>query len=636
MCGIAGLAGVAGAGDDALARIRVMCSALEHRGPDDEGVAALGACVLGMRRLSIIDLACGQQPLASEDGSVSVVCNGEIYNHAELRRDLERRGHVFASRSDVAVIPHLYEEYGDEFVTHLRGMFALALWDGKRQRLVLARDRLGKKPLYYAEHGGRLVFASELKALLASGAVAPEVDWTAIGRYLVYNRVPSPSCAVRGVQKLAPAHYLVYDQGAVRTVRYWRPSFAHKWRATEREYLDEVERVLADAVRVRLMSDVPLGAFLSGGVDSGLVVALMAREMSAPVKTFSIGFADQQFSELPYARRVARHVGADHHEFVIEPDEPEILRSIVYHLDEPFADASAVPTHYVSRLARQHVAVALTGDGGDESFGGYEWYLAMKGALAYQRVPSLVRRALSRAAAGVPHSDSRARLPQAVRRAKNFTRRLGPSYSHPADLFVALSSPDVDGWRALLSDEGRRVMQPALDGSRRRELVNEYDGDSAVESIMYSQLLDMLPDLFFVKVDRMSMMNSLEARSPFADHLLVELAARIPFEFKVRGGTTKYLLKKVAERYLPRDVIHRQKMGFSIPVGRWMREGRYREFVHDVFASRSFRTRGLFDLDVVDGLLADHVAGRADHWPRLWNLLCLELWLQQYASAPRA
>jgi asparagine synthase (glutamine-hydrolysing) len=613
-----------------------MCDALRHRGPDDEGYHVAPGVGLGQRRLSIVDLATGHQPLANEDGTVWVTFNGEIYNFQELRRRLEGLGHRFVTHSDTEVIVHAYEQYGPDCVNHLRGMFAFALWDGGRQTLLLARDRVGKKPLFYATAGDEFVFASELQGLLRHPGIRREADPTALDEYLTYGYVPAPRSAFRGVFKLPPAHYLTVGRprsGAegieLRLQRYWQLDYGPKGHVRDEEAAEGLLEVLTEAVRLRLIADVPLGALLSGGIDSSLIVALMSRLSDRPIRTFSIGFEEQEFNELPHARRVARHYGTDHHEFIVRPDALEVLPALVRHYGEPFADSSALPSYYVARLTRQHVKVALNGDGGDEGFAGYERYLGSILADHYRKLPRLVRAGFVRpVAALIPETLSRrSRFQQAKRFLQAAELPLVPRYLRWVSHFGAearqrlytpefkqvLGGADAEAWLVGLFEDARRA------GLGRLDTLLDVDRQS------------YLPYDLLVKVDIATMANSLEARSPLLDHKVLEYAARLPDRMKLRGRSLKYLLKLVGRRLLPAENLRRRKMGFGVPIGAWMRAS-LGQFVDDVLLSPGARTRPYLRPEAVRQLVQSHRESKRDMSGPLWALLCLEMWHREFLS----
>lgn len=603
-----------------------MTQAIVHRGPDEGGQHVKGSIALGIRRLSIIDLATGQQPIHNEDRSKWLVFNGEIYNYQALREDLLARGHKLYTRSDTEAVVALYDEFGPDCLEHLRGMFAFAIWDERDRSLFLARDRVGKKPLLYSQQSnGDLVFGSEFRALLEHPDVSRDVDHNAIDSYLSYLCVPAPQTAFKAIRKLEPGHWLKWKDGKIETQRYWLPDFSKKIKISEQDALDETTRILRESTRLRMISEVPLGAFLSGGVDSSTVVALMAQESSTPVKTFSIGFEEQDFSELKHARRVAEHVGAEYHEFIVRPDALEVLPTLVEHYGEPFADWSAIPTYYVSRETRRHVTVALNGDGGDESFAGYERYMAMELAETYGRIPRPLRRALIEGPINLlPTSEVRKTLIRDVQRFfisanENVPDRYGRWMSTfkpavKAEIYTAEFAASING------DNAREVLGRWLKNS---------NGTGVLDKILLADLMTYLPNDLLVKVDIASMANSLEARSPFLDHHLIEFAASLPENLKMSRFRTKSLLKKVASRLVPREVIYRPKMGFGVPIAKWLR-GEMRPFVEEVLFSERARQRGIVRQDRVQGFVEQHVDGQADHSFQIWTLLMLELWFRRF------
>jgi asparagine synthase (glutamine-hydrolysing) len=630
MCGIAGLfcyapeAGPARRED--LAR---MVAPLRHRGPDDEGVHLNGPFGLGHARLSIIDVAGGHQPLFSEDRSAAVVCNGEIYNHRELRRQLEARGHHFATRSDSEVIVHLYEDLGPGCIEKLAGMFALAVTDVRRRRLVLARDRVGKKPLFLADDGRRLAFASELKSLLAAGLIEPEIDPEALDLYLAFGYVPAPWTIFKGARKLPAGHLAVCDARGLRIERYWDVEIREEAGASEERLVEELEERLAEAVRDRLESDVPLGAFLSGGLDSGTIVSLMSRELSAPVRTHTVGFSDRLTDEREDAAAVARALGTDHVATEVRPDLEDVLPRIAWHLDEPFADPSAVPTWYVSRETRRRVTVALSGDGGDELFAGYRDRYGLH--LLEERLRGFL-----------PAGVRSAALPPLARRWPRSPRL--PRPLRLAGLFANLA---VDADRSYFSDRclipGH--LQERLFGEGLRERWRRFDPFSALEPhlarapkgdplarALYLDFKTWLADDGLVKVDRMSMAHALEVRCPLLDHRVVEFAARVPSRLKMAGARTKVLLRRVARRLLPAEILSRPKRGFAPPVSRWLRED-LRTMAHDLLLGPGALGRDLFEPREIQRLLADHEARRLEAGWAIWTLLMLEVWGREVAGA---
>lgn len=632
MCGIAGAIWTNPAAEisaDVLAR---MTDVLAHRGPDDSGAytsalkthtaaGALPGVALGHRRLSIIDLAGGHQPLANEDESVWIVFNGEIYNHRELRRRLEGAGHTFCTHSDTEAIVHLYEDEGLDFVEHLEGMFALAIWDTRRRRLVIARDRLGKKPLYYRVEADRLLFASELKSLLEVPGLERSIDPRALDEYFTLQYVPHPRSILRGFNKLPPAHYAVFEDGSFRTERYWSPEFNLQIERPLDEAAAELRELLTSAVEKRLEADVPLGAFLSGGVDSSLIVGLMQQLSRERVRTFSIGFPVAAFDESHYAREVAARLGTDHHEFRVEPHAVEVLEKLVWHYDEPFADSSAIPTYYVSKLTREFVTVALTGDGGDELFAGYDRYRAVQLASYLDHLPAGIKSLLARPGRAGWGQDRPQR--SLVRRLGRFSEALsfGPQrrYLEWVSMFNEARRGELysDELIAELPDHDPFEF---LDAAFRQ--VNRRDPVTAASLV---DLVTYLPCDLLTKVDIASMANGLECRAPLLDHRLVEFAAALPVRYKLKRGRGKRILKLAFPELLPDSVTRRPKMGFGVPLAQWFR-GELRDYAHDVLLDPTARSRGYFRASAVERLLSEHAAGTFDHGYRLWGLLVFELW----------
>jgi asparagine synthase (glutamine-hydrolysing) len=630
MCGITG---VAGALRTDRATLRRMNDALRHRGPDGEGSFWSDDVGLAMRRLAIIDLQSGDQPIFNEDGTVCVIFNGEIYNFQDLRQALEACGHRFATRSDTEVVVHAYEEYGADCIRRLWGMFALAVWDSRNKRLLLARDRLGKKPLAYYQdpRTGGLAFASELHALLAHPSVPRDVDPRAIDDYLTYLYVPSPTTAFRHVNKLQPGHVLIWQDGRVTVEPYWDVRFGEKLRLSEEEAIERFGELLRDAVRRRLIADVPLGAFLSGGMDSSSVVAEMADLSSAPVKTFSIGFGERDFDELGYARQVAQRFGTEHHEMVVEPRALDILPTLVRHYGEPYGDSSAIPTYYVARLTRQHVTVALNGDGGDELLAGYERHWAARIAARYDTIPRFVRHGLIRPLIPlVPEPRQRRAF---LRRAKRFMTAAHlpvlDRYLH----WVGAYTPSQKA--ALFSSDFRQAVDSNDSGRWLRMALAAEPHLDPVDAVVRADTLMYLPEDLLAKVDIASMANSLEARSPFLDHRLIEFCAALPSSLKLRGRTSKWLLRQLMRDRLPPAILTRPKMGFGVPVGDWLR-GDLRPLLEDTLLSNRALDRGYFRREAVQALVDEHVSRRSDRTPHLWGLLMLELWFREFVDAPVA
>jgi asparagine synthase (glutamine-hydrolysing) len=589
-----------------------MCDAIQHRGPDEEGCFVVpGKVALGFRRLSIIDLVTGSQPIYNEDRSIAVTCNGEIYNFRALRNELESRGHVFRTGSDTEVIVHLYEDRGLAFLDSLIGMFAIVLWDGRSERLVLARDRMGVKPLYWAEVQGGILHGSEPAALLASGLIERNPDPVAIAQYLTLQYVPPPLSGFEGIRKLAPGERLVFEGGRLTIDRYWQLEHrAARAPWSEEDALEHADALLKDATRNRLVADVPLGAFLSGGVDSSLVVSYMAEE-SSDVHTFSIDFPHARYSEGAHARRVAEIYGTTHEEFVVEPAMVPTVAEAVRHAGEPFADSSAIPTYVLSEMTRRRVTVALSGDGGDEAFAGYVRYRIATAADRLGPLP-MVARPLARAIAPLDG------------RLKRLSRGLEAVSQPPRDRYASIMSHfDPPAMERLCTLEflaeagGPRVAWDTVLGLPALPGVDRY---LALDTDTY------LPGDLLVKVDRMSMAHALEVRSPLLDHRLHEFAAALPGSLKLRRGRTKWLLKELASRRgLPHELVHRPKHGFGIPIGEWFR-GELRGWLEDVLRDPRTRARGYFKPAEAERVLSDHLSGRSDHTYRLWNLAMLELW----------
>jgi len=625
MCGITGFVRSDGArvDRDVLAR---MNEAIRHRGPDEDGFYLNDGVGLAMRRLAIIDLKSGQQPIHNADRTAWIVYNGEIYNYRELRRELESRGHRFYTDSDTEAIVRAYDEYGTDCPKYLRGMFALAIWDERNKSLFLARDRVGKKPLLYAQVNGQLVFGSEFTALLQHPDVSRDVNYEAIHHYLSFICVPAPLTAFQSISKLPPGHSLLWKNGEIRLERYWQIDFSRKISINEDEAGERVVDLLREAVRVRLMSEVPLGAFLSGGIDSSAIVALMAQESSEKVKTFSIGFEEQDFSELHHARRVAEHVGTDHHEFIVKPDAMEILPTLVEHYGEPFADSSAIPSYYVSRETRQHVTVALNGDGGDECFAGYERYAAMNVAQRYVKLlPAAIRNGVIRNVANaLPQAQSRK---NPLRKAQRFLD--AASLSPVQRYFRWVSAFDEQAKLELYSDSFRQETERFSTISFLEPWFAKANGAGIVDASLLTDTMTYLPNDLLVKMDIASMTVSLEARSPFLDHHLMEFAASLPEHLKLRGMTTKFLLKRILKRFVPEENLTRAKMGFGVPIGHWFRHS-MQAFLRDTLLSEKALSRGLFNRERVRQLIDQHVAHKVDHDQRLWSLLMLELWFERF------
>ena len=627
MCGIAGFFHLKGRGapPDAETIVADQISSLRHRGPDAQAVHVAPGLGLGHARLSIIDLSArANQPMFDASGRVAIVFNGEIYNFRELRRELESLGHRFRTKCDTEVIVEGYLEWDIDVLDHLRGMFALALYDAERDRLVLMRDRVGKKPLYYTVHGGMLVFASEIKAILRYPGIPRLPDYSAIHEYLTFQYVPSPKTGFAGIHKLPHSHLLIASRGKDLSIRryYSLPGPANARRRPHEQLCAELVALLRESTRLRTISDVPLGAFLSGGVDSSSVVAMMALSSPSPIKTFTIGFEEKDYDERQYARAVAQRYGTDHHELIVPAGDLRILDRIVYHYGEPFADPSAVPTYYLSQLASDHVTVALSGDGGDESFFGYSRYRYCRGFDTAPHLPRWITKPLQAMLLALPRGLER------HKRVKRLRRALG--------IRNARRSRDYEPAIAFFSDDSKRdlyagSMRDLLAGSALDRLDRYLDqAQSMAQAAAWADTHTYLPDDILVKMDVASMAHSLEVRCPLLDHKLMEWAVTVPEDQRFSGRETKSLFKKALEPYLPREVLYRSKMGFGAPIDVWLR-GDMREFAYDVLLDQTARQRGLFDMTHVRGMLDTQARQRKRGLTdRIWALLMLELWFRMW------
>jgi asparagine synthase (glutamine-hydrolysing) len=619
MCGIAGYFLRDGAAN--FSTVKTMCDIIAHRGPDDEGFHVDGPCAIGMRRLSIIDLNTGHQPISNEDGTVWVVFNGEIYEYRELRADLVARGHKFRTQSDTEVLVHLYEEQGIEGLHRLRGMFAFCIWDAKRRKLLLVRDRFGKKPIYYAQLPHGLYFGSELKCLKAAG-VPLDVDRDALRLYFQFTNIPDPFSIFRAIRKLEPGSWLECDdQGNTKTGQYWRlpaPVADTPTNFSADEACRQIRDKFDEAVRIRMIADVPLGAFLSGGIDSSSVVASMALQSKEPVKTFSIGFEEAQFNELKWASMVAKKYNTDHHEILVKPDSVALTERLVRQFDEPFADSSAIPTFIVSEFAARHVKVALSGDGGDELFGGYESFQIVQKLAPWDRVPQAFRKLMSAVAARLPYATRGKNYLYMISRSTSFARYLESNYA-PYLLRRELLQPE---W-----------MLPADSAFLEGALANCIlpPGADPLSQALYFEATCKLSGDMLVKVDRMSMAVSLEVRSPMLDHELADIAASIPHEWKIRNGQGKHILIRALGDRLPAELLNREKMGFAIPLAGWLR-GPLRELLWDHLDSPRFFERNIVSRNFMRYLLDEHQSGRRDNRTWLWALLVLEMWFRDFES----
>ncbi len=628
MCGISGIFHLNGQPVEKN-DIETMNQTMIHRGPDGQGIFTQAEIGLGHRRLSIIDLEAGKQPMSNADGSIQVVFNGEIYNYLELKKELEAKGYQFRTRSDTESIIYAYEAYGDSFVEKLRGMFAIGLWDSRNKKLILTRDRVGKKPLYYYLDQHRIVFASELKAVIALPGIPKELDIQALDAYLSFGYVPSPLSIFKHIRKLPPASVAVCTTKSFNVREYWNLDMTQPDLSLNDDSIEELEAIFDESVRLRLMSDVPLGAFLSGGVDSSAVVASMSRLMgNARVKTASIGFSEKKFNELEYAEIVAKHCNADHSEFVVQPDALSILDKLVWHLDEPFADSSAIPTYYVSQMARKKVTVALSGDGGDETFAGYVGRYSMNRFedSIRRKIPPIIRqKVLAPLAAIYPRRDDLPRPLRLKRFLANLSLPIEQAYFRDMSFYFL---PEMK--KELYTPDTAKAIGNfnAFDVLGKHFAANQ--NPDPVTRVQYVDIKTYMTEDILVKVDRMSMANSLEVRAPILDHKLMEFAGRLSSDFKLRGKTSKYIFKKMNERRLPADILYRKKQGFSIPMTTWMRHD-LREFAREkLFAGSALSQH--FNMKYVKQLWDENISGHKDHSTSLWGLMMFEMWHKTFSA----
>jgi asparagine synthase (glutamine-hydrolysing) len=627
MCGICGIYYRNGVKRADLGEITRMTGTIIHRGPDEDGFYVNGNVAMGMRRLSIIDLAGGKQPISNESDDLWVVFNGEIYNYPELRQRIEQKGHRFKTRTDTEIILHCYEEYGDEFITHLRGMFGFALYDEKRKRLVLGRDRIGIKPLYLYEDDEKYIFGSEIKAILKKDGVDRTLDYQALDMFLTLEYIPAPSSIFKRIRKIQPGYMAILSEKGVEEKRYWDITNIEKLRYDdEREVFVALREQLRDAVRSHLLSDVPVGAFLSGGIDSSAIVTFMAEEYDKPIKTFSIGFDDASYNELPYAKRIAEKCGTEHHEYILEPDIVRIVEELIGYIDEPFGDFSIFPTFLVSKVAREHLKVVLSGDGGDELFAGYDTYIADKLYGYYRKLPGVARNLFDQAAKAISPTSQKKGMVNILKR-----------YLEGAELPEKLHHAR---WMIFLNEVEKthlytRELLPQLDFEETYAAIvrcferAEY-GDK-LDRELYVDLKTYLSDDILVKVDRMSMANSLEARVPYLDHRVVEFSFSIPAHLKMKNYKRKYVLKKSMEGILPDEILTKKKQGFSIPIKNWLKN-ELKPMMHDVLNRESVTRDGLFNWDYIEKTIEDHLSGRANNSHKLWALMVFQMWKKTYAE----
>ena len=628
MCGIAGFvdrwdSGQARPVEERAAILDSMCRIIEHRGPDDQGVTLDRGVALGMRRLSIIDLAGGHQPISGEDGSVSIVYNGEIYNFHELKDRLEAAGHQFKTHCDTETVLHGYEEFGPDCLKDLRGMFAFAIWDAKKQVLFIARDRAGKKPLYYSvTRGGSLIFGSELKVLLQHPDVEREIDPKALDAYFTLGYIPDPYSIFKNVKKLPPGHYLTFSEGRLDVKQYWDFNFNPSESLREEDYLEELRFLLDESVRLRLISDVPLGAFLSGGIDSSTIVGLMARHSAQPVKTFSIGFHEDSYNELKYARMTAQKFGTDHHEFFVTPEICSVVDELAWFMDEPFADQATIPNYVVSKLAREHVKVVLSGDGGDELFAGYTRYIVAQNRASFDLIPKTLRQGLGPLSKNLPHGT----------KGRNylFNISLDPvsRYLDSVSTFTSLNRESLytRDFRDLVGTEG-------YVSSLFRDLSAKVTTGEPLDRLLYIDSKTYLPGDILAKVDRTSMAVSLEARAPLLDHKLIEFVGQMPAKLKLSGLESKHLLKKAVADLVPHEILNRPKQGFGVPIQDWINR-QLRSRIRESLTEPRSQQRGYVEPGYINVLLNEHERGRRDHSDGLWALFMLELWHRQFIDQP--
>ena len=637
MCGITGWVNLdtTKANHEAEAILHGMCERILHRGPDSEGLWTDDRAALGMRRLSIIDLKTGDQPVFSEDKTVIAMVNGELYNFREVRADLEKRGHRFRTKTDVEIVPHLYQIYGDDFVDHINGMFAISLWDTQKKKLILARDRFGEKPLYYGIFDNKLIYASEPKSLLTHPAVKAELDINALRHYVSFDYVPAPMSIFKGIYKLPSSHVLTVENGDVKTRRYWSLT----WQKPDREgklngnspksKANELKELLSDAVRMRLVSDVPLGILLSGGIDSSTIAALAVKHSTEQVKTFSIGFTEQSYNESQYARQVANHLGTDHYEEYLSAEKTgDLISEIGTWLDEPMSDPSLIPTFLLARFVRRHVTVALGGDGGDELFAGYPMYYAHKVAARYAMIPQFVRRGL---------------IEPAVRALPVSTKNL--SFDFKAKRFIRASKFDSvarhHSWFGSFSQDkheqlfSKDFLAQTTDDIYlvARDLLNTTDAKSEIEKMQFLDMNFYLAEDILTKVDRSSMAVSLETRAPFLDPRVAQFSASLPVSYKLRGSKGKFILKKAMEGLLPDEILYRPKKGFGIPTAEWLK-GRLNPLLREMLTSERLKAQGIFNPVFVQQLIKEHETGAASHHKELWTLLVFQLWRDSFLQKP--
>jgi asparagine synthase (glutamine-hydrolysing) len=622
MCGIAGFYNLSNKPADQEI-IKLMCDQLIHRGPDDYGSYVNENIALGMRRLSIIDLSTGHQPIFNEDKKICVVCNGEIYNFHELKKELEKK-HSFSTKSDVEVIVHLYEEYGHDCIKHLRGMFAFALWDGNKKELFIARDRLGKKPLYYTNINNSFYFASEMKSFLKLSGFKKDINFKAIHYYLNYQYIPGPMTIWNNVFRLDPASYIVIDKnGKERIEKYWHIDLRTKTNLNFNEAKEKLRHLLSESTKLRMISDVPLGAFLSGGLDSSIIVGLMSRLSKDKVKTFTIDFEDKDFSEARYARIVSEHFGTEHHELTVKPDYLEVIKKIAWHYDQPYADASALPSYYVSQMTRQHVKVALNGDGGDENFAGYSRYKALKASSFVQPLFKLMPQGLVDIALSRIPPNETVNAKGLNRYIHRFIKPLKETMKRKDTVWLSYFTNELK--YSIYSDWMKNINKGDDSYSYIENKFENAKANDFMDRALYTDLTAYLPENLLIKMDVASMANSLEARSPLLDHEFIEFTSSLPSSWKMKGFNSKYIFKEAFKDILPKEIMQRGKQGFGIPLGKWFR-GQWKDYLREVVLSQKALKRGYFDRKNLTRFVEDHISGKADYGYCLWALLMLEMW----------
>ncbi len=632
MCGIAGWINLENkSSHNSEAVLHSMCERMKHRGPDSEGLWLENQVALGMRRLSIIDLHTGEQPVYSEDKSIVVVMNGELYNFREVRADLEKRGHKFETQTDTEILPHLYEEYGDAMLEQINGMFAFALWDKNKKKLLIARDRFGEKPLYYGVFDNQLIFASEPKVLLANPSVKAEINLDALRSYLSFDYVPAPHSIYKGISKLPAAHFLTVEKGEIKTRRYWNLSWEKKQTKSLANCAEELRELLADAVRMRLVSDVPLGILLSGGVDSSTVAAFATQFSTEKVKTFSIGFEEDSFDESKYARQVATHLKTEHYEDKLSVERAaDLISEIGQWLDEPISDGSLIPTFLLSRFVRKYVTVALGGDGGDEIFAGYPMYFAHKVSDIYNGIPQFLRSGLIEPVVNnLPVSSKNLSFDYKAKRFVRASKYDLVTRHHSFFGSFSLGEQQNVLSKDVLAQTSNHIYKDAKD------LLEICDAANEIEQMQFLDINFYLAEDILTKVDRASMAVSLEVRAPFLDPRVAEFAASIPLEYKLKGSKGKYVLKKAMENMLPKNILHRPKKGFGIPIAEWLK-GRLNPLMRDLLAPDKLKNQGLFDENFVQKLIREHETNKASHHKQLWTLLVFQLWYDNFLSVSKS